>query len=157
MRLDRPANLELTHDNVKALELYQYLEDRIALPMNATEATQLTHEHEQKEHVTKELQSKTLLKCLKRKNQKNRKIYLNSPIQSRFGLYLIILLEHNDPPRCIISASRLVRAIDVTNRNRLRNVGRTRLLLRCVLFVMSSIARPMASDNFVEVCKIWKF
>lgn len=73
-------------------------------------------------------------------------------MQSLFGLYRISLVEHNDPPRWIISASRFVRAIDVTNRKRVRHVGNGRLALWYVLLVMSSMARPIASDNFVDDC-----
>lgn len=72
-------------------------------------------------------------------------------IQSRLALYRVGLVEHSVPPRCIISDSKLVRAIEVTKMNRLRNVGGTRFILRCVIFVISSIARPMASDSFVEI------
>lgn len=75
---------------------------------------------------------------------------------SRFGLYRIVFVLHNEPPRCTISASRLVRAIDVTNRNRFRNVGSTRFGLRYVLLVMSSMARPIASDSLVDVCVKYK-
>lgn len=73
-------------------------------------------------------------------------------MQSLFGLNRIELTEHNEPPRCIISASRLVRAIDVTNKNKFRSVGvGLRFTFRYMLFVISSIARPIASDNFVDI------
>lgn len=74
------------------------------------------------------------------------------PIQSLFGLYRTTLLEHNDPPRCMTSASKFVRAIEVTNKNKLRNVGGIRFDFLCVILVISSMARPIASDSFVDVC-----
>lgn len=75
-------------------------------------------------------------------------------MQSLFGLYLTMLFEHNEPPRWIISDSKLVRAIDVTNWNRQRKVGCCiRFLLLCAMFVIFSIDFPIASDSLVDDCK----
>lgn len=73
-------------------------------------------------------------------------------MQSLFGLKRIELLVHKEPPLWIISASRLVRAIDVTNKNKLRSVGVGLLFaFLYMLFVISSIARPIASDSLVDI------
>lgn len=72
-------------------------------------------------------------------------------MQSLFGLYLTTLFEHSEPPRWIISDSKFVRAIDVTNWNKQRKVGCCiRLWRLCAIFVMFSIDLPIASDSFVE-------
>lgn len=82
-----------------------------------------------------------------------------SPIQSRFGnkgLGGSPGEMTNEPSRCTSSTSRLVRAIDVTNKNKLCVKGLSVLGLNsgliCVLLVMSSITLPIASAMADELC-----
>lgn len=62
----------------------------------------------------------------------------------------------NEPSRCTSSTSRLVRAIDVTNKNKLWVNGLSVFGLNsgfiCVLLVMSSITLPIASAIEDELC-----